>query len=61
MTQWLKAPVTLSDDLGSFPNTHMMIHNHLIEKIQCPLLILSHEACIQYTYVHTDKAIIHIK
>ena len=29
MAQWLRAPATLPEDLGSILNTHMTAHNHL--------------------------------
>jgi hypothetical protein len=29
MAQWLKGLAALAEDLGSIPNTHLVVHNHL--------------------------------
>jgi hypothetical protein len=41
MIQELRAPVTLGEDTGSIPNTHVVVHSHpqlQFQGIQCPLL-----------------------
>jgi hypothetical protein len=60
MAQWLRALIALTEDPGSIPSTHMMVHNHA--PVPGDLMPSSdfnrHQAHIRYTDIHVGKILI---
>lgn len=64
MTQWLRGPLSLSEDHDSIPSTYMVVHDHLLLKpqgIRCPLLVPEYTACTWCTDMHAGKTPIHTR
>lgn len=56
MAQWFRALVTLAEDSGSNPRTHVVAHKHAQPQFQG--IKLTHTGC---TYTHLCKTFIHTK
>jgi hypothetical protein len=62
MTQWLKAVIAFTKDLGLIPSAQMVVHNCLVAGDPVPSSSFhGQQACMGCTNVHAEKIFMHKK